>query len=144
MEQWLFFQATGVGPMQGQLNHFLRYASLNIPYGIRRYTEEVIRLYYVLEKRLEEQEGKGKGGYLVGGRVSVADIAVWGWVNIWDGWGQREGGNFPKLREWNERLGQREGFIRGTDLNGPSKLKWTVERPRAPEGRVQTSSFGLY
>ncbi len=60
MVQWLFFQNAGVGPMQGQANHFFRYAPEEIKYGIERYQNETKRLYSVLERRLEGRE------YLVG------------------------------------------------------------------------------
>ena len=67
--QWLFFQNAGVGPMQGQANHFVRYAPERIEYGVKRYTNETRRLYSVLEERLKDREylvGKGKGKYSVG------------------------------------------------------------------------------
>lgn len=40
---------------QGQANHFYRYASEKIEYGINRYQTETKRLYQVLEDRLVEQ-----------------------------------------------------------------------------------------
>ena len=52
--QWLMFQMGGVGPMFGQAHHFLRAAPEQVPYGIKRYTEETKRLYGVLDKRLSE------------------------------------------------------------------------------------------
>lgn len=71
--QWMFWQHGGLGPMQGQLNHFGKYAPEKIPYAIKRYTDETKRLYSVLEGRLSgeftgagEREwlaGKGKGKY---------------------------------------------------------------------------------
>ena len=50
--QWLMFQMGGVGPMFGQWNHFASYAPEKLPYAIERYTNEVARLYRVLDKRL--------------------------------------------------------------------------------------------
>lgn len=50
--QWMFFQTGGVGPMQGQLNHFNVYAEQKIPYAIKRYKDETLRLYGVIEGRL--------------------------------------------------------------------------------------------
>jgi glutathione S-transferase len=50
LQNWLFFQNSGVGPMQGQASHFLRYAPEHIEYGINRYQNETRRLYGVLEK----------------------------------------------------------------------------------------------
>ncbi|KAG7286152.1 hypothetical protein NEMBOFW57_008456 [Staphylotrichum longicolle] len=39
-EQWMAWQHGGLGPMQGQANHFLRAAAEKIPYGIQRYVGE--------------------------------------------------------------------------------------------------------
>ncbi|KAJ4374033.1 hypothetical protein N0V83_002772 [Neocucurbitaria cava] len=91
MLQWLFFQNAGVGPMQGQANHFYRYAPEKIPYGIKRYQNETKRLYSVLEARLQDRDylvGKGKGKY------SVADMSTFTWVR-WAPWAGIELGEFP-------------------------------------------------
>ncbi|RMY00740.1 hypothetical protein D0868_08851 [Hortaea werneckii] len=76
MTNWLFFMNAGVGPMQGQANHFTRYAPEQIPYGVNRYQNETRRLYGVLDKHLADS----KAEYLVGNKCSIADIAHWGWV----------------------------------------------------------------
>lgn len=52
MNNWLFFQNAGVGPMQGQANHFSRYAPEIIQYGVNRYQNETRRLYGVIDKHL--------------------------------------------------------------------------------------------
>ena len=54
--QWLMFQMGGVGPMFGQAHHFLRAAPEQVPYGIKRYTDEARRLYGVLDRRLARSE----------------------------------------------------------------------------------------
>ncbi|RMX95001.1 hypothetical protein D0867_13649, partial [Hortaea werneckii] len=74
MTNWLFFMNAGVGPMQGQANHFTRYAPEQIPYGVNRYQNETRRLYGVLDKHLADS----KAEYLVGNKCSIADIAHWG------------------------------------------------------------------
>jgi hypothetical protein len=42
--QWLCFQLSGVGPMQGQAHAFLRYVPERLPYAISRYQTETRRL----------------------------------------------------------------------------------------------------
>jgi len=59
--------------MQGQSNHFTRYAPEDIPYGINRYQNETRRLYGVLDKHLADTGND----YLVGQKCSIADIAHW-------------------------------------------------------------------
>jgi glutathione S-transferase len=109
MIQWLFFQNAGVGPMQGQANHFFRYAPEKIQYGIDRYQNECKRLYSVLESRL------GSRHYLVGkngGKYSVADISTFTWVR-WGPWAGIDVAKFPKLNEWMERIEQRPAVKKG-------------------------------
>ncbi|HEX2336269.1 MAG TPA: glutathione S-transferase N-terminal domain-containing protein, partial [Hyphomicrobiaceae bacterium] len=54
VEQWLFWQMAGLGPMAGQAHHFRNYAPEKIEYAIRRYSREAGRLYGVLDRRLED------------------------------------------------------------------------------------------
>src|SRR5919112_3939243 len=56
VEQWLYWQMGGFGPMLGQTHHFRIYAPEKVPYAIDRYTNEANRLYGVLNKRLAERE----------------------------------------------------------------------------------------
>ncbi len=72
--QWLMFQMGGVGPMFGQYSHFAVYAKEKIPYAIKRYLDESLRLLGVLDKRLAMVE------YLAG-EYSVADVATYPWVS---------------------------------------------------------------
>lgn len=71
VNNWLFFLNAGVGPMQGQANHFFRYAPEQIQYGIDRYQNETRRLYKVLDTHLATT----KQEYLVGNKCTIADIA---------------------------------------------------------------------
>jgi glutathione S-transferase len=57
--------------MQGQANHFFRYAPEKIKYGIDRYINESRRLYRVLDTQL----GKSKSGFIVGDHVRDLDLS---------------------------------------------------------------------
>ena len=105
VEQWLFWQMGGLGPMAGQLNHFKNYAREELPYAIKRYDDEVHRLYGVMNKRLEERE-------FLAGKYSVADMACVGWVNIWKRQGQ-DIEQFPHLKRWLEAVKARPAVARG-------------------------------
>ena len=74
VDQWLFWQMGGLGPMAGQAHHFRNYAPEKIPYGIERYTNEVNRLYGVMNKRLADRP------FLAGDDYTIADMASVGWV----------------------------------------------------------------
>lgn len=55
VDQWLFWQMGGLGPMAGQCHHFRLYAPEKIDYAINRYTNEVNRLYGVMNRQLEKK-----------------------------------------------------------------------------------------
>ena len=49
--EWLMWQMGGLGPMLGQNHHFNQYAPEDVPYTIKHYSEETMRLYAVLNRR---------------------------------------------------------------------------------------------
>ena len=105
VDQWLFWQVAGLGPMAGQAHHFRGDAAQEIPYAIARYTDEVNRLYGVMNARLKDRD------YLAG-RYSIADIASWTWSRNW----KRQGQNledFPRVKAWHERIAARPAVQRG-------------------------------
>ncbi|KAJ0418797.1 glutathione S-transferase [Aspergillus carlsbadensis] len=104
---WLMWQMGGVGPMQGQANHFIRFADQKYPYAINRYVPESRRLYRVLDT----QQAKNPHGYIVGDRVTIADIAVWPWVAAYN--------DFPAVKSWLYKLLARPGFERGRNVPKP-------------------------
>ena len=106
VEEWLFWQMGGLGPMAGQANHFRNYAPEKIPYGIDRYTNEVNRLFGVMNRRLEHNE------YLAGDFYSIADMACVGWARGWDRMGQ-DLAEFPHLKRWLEALLERPAVKTG-------------------------------
>ncbi|KAI8633012.1 glutathione S-transferase [Xylariaceae sp. FL1651] len=117
---WLMWQMGGLGPMQGQLNHFNRYAPEKIKYAIDRYRGEVRRLYRTMEDALKNSTS----GYLVGDRCTIADMACWGWVSL----GKSSGVDpkeFPVLNEWVERMLKRPGLEKGRHVPSPHNYEQT-------------------
>ena len=108
----------GVGPMQGQANHFSRYAPEHIEYGVNRYQNETRRLYGVLDKHLRDS----KQDYLVGNKCTIADIAHWGWVSA-AGWAGIEIDHFPSLKEWEKRMWSRDAVKKGANVPEPYRMK---------------------
>ncbi|PSS00743.1 glutathione S-transferase [Coniella lustricola] len=108
VNNWLHWQMGGLGPMQGQANHFTRYAPEKIPYGVSRYQNETRRLYRVLDTAL----AKSESGFLVGDRVTIADISSWGWVSSAK-WAGVDIDEFPNLKTWLYKLLERPGFEKG-------------------------------
>jgi GST-like protein len=108
VEQWLMWQMGGLGPMAGQAHHFRIYAPQKIDYAIERYTNEVNRLYGVMDSRLEDRD------YLAGD-YSIADMACIGWVRSHEKQGQ-DLAEFPYLKAWFERLIARPSVAKGLML----------------------------
>ncbi|OBT71344.1 hypothetical protein VF21_09762 [Pseudogymnoascus sp. 05NY08] len=123
---WLFFLNAGVGPMQGQSNHFTNYAPETIEYGINRYQNETRRLYGVLDKHLE----KSSSGYLVGDRCTIADIAHIGWISS-AAWAGIEIEDFPNLKAWRDKMQARPAVKKGSDVPVPKpKIATTPEEKK--------------
>jgi len=103
--EWLMFQMGHVGPMFGQVHHFLRYAKEQVPYAIERYVREKDRLYGVLDKRLGETE------YLAG-EYSIADIATYPWVARHE-WHKTDLNAWKNVKRWFDVIGARPAVKRG-------------------------------
>ena len=103
--QWLMFQMGGVGPMFGQVHHFLRAAKEPVPYAIERYTKEKDRLYGVLDERLSAHE------YLAD-EYSIADIATYPWVARYE-WHKTNLADFPHVKRWFDTISARPAVQRG-------------------------------
>ena len=103
--QWLMFQMGGVGPMFGQVHHFLRAAKEPVPYAIDRYTTETRRLYGVLDARLKDHE------YLAD-EYSIADIATYPWVARYE-WHKTNLEDFPNVKRWFDAISARPAVQRG-------------------------------
>jgi len=111
--QWLYWQMGGLGPMAGQNHHFSQYAPEKIEYAIDRYVNETARLYGVLNKRLQDRE-------FVAGAYSIADMASYPWVHLYERQGQ-DLDDFPHLKRWYESIAERPATIRsyekGAEIN---------------------------
>jgi GST-like protein len=103
--QWLMFQMGHVGPMFGQVHHFLRAAKESVPYGIERYTRETRRLYAVLNRHLAEHE------YLAD-EYTIADIATYPWVARYE-WHKTDLNAFPNVKRWFDAISARPAVQRG-------------------------------
>ncbi|KAM5538701.1 hypothetical protein V8D89_007730 [Ganoderma adspersum] len=109
MLQWIFFTHGGIGPMQGQANHFVKFAPEDIPYAKKRYLDETKRLYGVLDIRLRDRDwlaGRDRGSY------SIADINAFPWVNG-HGFVGIEVDEWPHVKAWLERTAERAAVKRG-------------------------------
>ena len=121
--QWLFWQVAGLGPMAGQVSHFVNYAPEKIEYALERYGNEYNRLLGVMEHRLADRD------YLAGD-YSIADMASWPWVLPYKRFGQSLD-EFPRLKLWFETIGERSAVQRGRNLG----KEWIGDGPPDEEAR---------
>jgi GSH-dependent disulfide-bond oxidoreductase len=103
--EWLMWQMGGVGPMGGQANHFNAYCPEDLPYAKARYTNEVARLWGMLDDQLKDND------WIANNEYSIADMSVWGWITLYELQGQDIDAT-PHLKEWFERMGKRPAVER--------------------------------
>jgi GST-like protein len=108
VDQWLMWQMGGLGPMAGQCHHFRIYAPEKIPYAVDRYTNEVNRLYGVLDRRLQ-------GRMFVCDDYSIADMAIYPWIRPYKNQGQ-DIAEFPALEAWFQRVRARPATERAVKV----------------------------
>ena len=130
VEEWLFWQMAGLGPMAGQAHHFRNYAPEKSPYGIDRYTNEVNRLYGVMNTRLAEHD------YLAGD-YSIADMASYPWVRPYKNQGQ-DLAEFPHLERWFQRMRGRPAVAKGVKVGEELRNKYNL----ATDKDAQAVLFG--
>ena len=109
--QWLMFQMGGVGPMFGQVHHFLRAAPEPVPYAIERYSKETRRLYAVLNAHLASRDWLAT-------EYSVADMATYPWVARYE-WHKVDLADFPNVKRWFDMISARPAVQRGMKVPAP-------------------------
>ena len=100
VNEWLFWQVGGLGPMTGQYGHFNVYAPETIPYAIERYTREVQRLLGVLDKQLNGR------AFITGDDYTIADMACYPWINPYTR-APLDLEPFANLRRWHASIAAR-------------------------------------
>jgi GST-like protein len=103
--QWLMFQMGGLGPILGQVHHFLHFNPGISEYAERRYYNDALRMMGVMDRQLEKHE------YLAG-EYSIADIAAWPWVSRFE-WQEIDLNNFPNVKRWYMEIAGRPAVQRG-------------------------------
>jgi GST-like protein len=127
--QWVFWQMANQGPKTGERGHFFRLADSqgDQSYAVRRFSDEVNRLYGVLDNRLYDRR------YLAGDEYTIADMAAYPWTVAWEAQGQ-DINDFPYFKRWFEELSERpalqKGMAVGSDLTVDYEKYSQEERER--------------
>ena len=108
VNQWVFWQMANQGPKTGECGHFRRLGDSrgDQSYAVRRFTDEVNRLYGVMNNRLYDRR------YLAGDEYTIADMISYPWTVGWQSQGQ-DIQEFPYFERWFEELSARPGVQRG-------------------------------
>jgi GST-like protein len=125
VEEWLFWQMAGLGPMAGQAHHFRGYAPEKIQYGIDRYTNEVNRLYGVLNKQLAGRD-------YIAGDYSIADMATYPWIRPYKNQGQ-DLAEFPHIERWYQRMRARPAVAKAVKIGEDLREKFTLATDKAAQ-----------
>ena len=104
--EWLMWQMGGVGPMFGQVHHFIKYNKGKSEYAEERYSKEARRLYSVMDKRLNKNQ------YISGKEYSIADISIWPWTARFN-WQEIDLNDFPNVARWYKEMIDRPAVQKG-------------------------------
>ena len=104
--EWLMWQMGGVGPMFGQVHHFVKYNKGKSEYAEERYSKEARRLYGVMDKQLNKNQ------YISGKEYSIADISIWPWTARFD-WQEIDLNDFPNVARWYKEMIDRPAVQKG-------------------------------
>jgi GST-like protein len=129
--QWLIWQMANQGPKSGECGHFRRLGDTkgDQSYAVRRFTDEVNRLYGVLNNRLYDRK------YVAGSEYTIADMICYPWTVNWKGQGQ-DIEEFKYFKRWFEEIGARPAVQRGMAVgadfqNDPATLSQEEQTRRA-------------
>ncbi len=122
VDQWLFWQMANLGPKAGECHHFRLYAAETSPYAAERFTNEINRLYGVMDRRLKDRD-------FLAGRYSIADMACVGWARSWKRQGQ-DIDAFPDVKRWLERMLARPAVDRGIHIRVEEASKVDMQDPK--------------
>ncbi|MEQ8661904.1 MAG: glutathione S-transferase N-terminal domain-containing protein [Gammaproteobacteria bacterium] len=106
--QWVMWQMANQGPKCGECGHFRRLGDSqgDQSYAVNRFTDEVNRLYGVMNQRLYESP------YLGGDSYTIADMIAYPWCALAEAEGQ-DINAFEHVKRWWDELSARPAVQRG-------------------------------
>ncbi len=128
VNQWLIWQMANQGPKTGECGHFKRLGDSqgDQTYAVTRFTDEVNRLYGVMNNRLYDQR------YLAADEYTIADMISYPWTVNWEGQGQ-DLADFPYFKRWFEELGARPAVQRGMQAGSDLSVDYDKLSPEEIE-----------
>jgi glutathione S-transferase len=116
--QWLFFQASAVGPTLGQVFVWKNYVpeEHRSQFAIDKYTNDTKTSYKVLDSHLQGKE------YFVGNQLTIADLIAFPWVYCGPSF-NIDLKEFPNLHAWAQRLSKIPSIDKGLDVPFPCMFR---------------------
>jgi len=115
--QWVMWQMANQGPKSGENGHFRRLGDSqgDQSYAVRRFGDEVNRLYGVLNNRLYDRP------WIAGDEYTIADMICYPWTVGWKAQGENLD-DFKYFKRWFEAMGARPAVQRGMEVTaGPAE-----------------------
>ena len=106
--QWLILQVAYVGPMLGQAHQYLFYHRGKSKFAEEKTKGYVEHVYSILEKQLMDKE------YVVN-NYSIADIAIWPWVDRCERH-EIKLEDYPNIKRWYDKISIRPAVIKGYNV----------------------------
>jgi GST-like protein len=130
--QWVIWQMANQGPKTGECGHFRRLGDTrgDQSYAVRRFTDEVNRLYGVLNNRLYDRP------YLAGDEYTIADMISYPWTVTWEAQGQ-DIEEFKYFKRWFEEMGARPAVQRGMAVTAGPQEDFASLSPEERERRMK-------
>ncbi len=99
--KWLMFEAANMGPVMGELLHYMLKAADEIAaVHLQRYKDKVAQFCSILDRQLEGRE------YLCD-EYSIADIALYPWYGVVEDMADVNLIAYPNLNKWAKKLCKR-------------------------------------
>lgn len=120
VNQWVMWQMANQGPKTGERGHFSRLKDRegDQSYALRRFNDELHRLYGVLNNRLYDRR------YVAGDNYTIADMACYPWVEGWEAQGI-DIDEFKYFKRWFNALRERPALQRGMAVGSNQTQDYT-------------------
>jgi len=135
VQQWVIWQMANQGPKSGEAGHFRRLgvSEGDQSYALRRFGDEVNRLYGVMNNRLYDRR------HLAGDEYTIADMISYPWTVGWEAQGENLD-DFPYFKRWFEELSARPALQRGMAVG----RDLSVDYSKLDEEEIQRLKSLLY
>ena len=127
VNQWVMWQMANQGPKTGEYGHFRRLGDSqgDQSYAVRRFTDEVNRLYGVMNNRLYDRR------YLAGDEYTIADMICYPWTIGWEH-GQ-DPNDFRYFKRWFDAVSARPAVQRGMNVGSELSVDQSTLSPEVRE-----------